>query len=87
MGAATSDIMRLLLWAFTKPVFWGSLIAWPITAWAMRRWLQGFTYRIDFGWWLLPLASLLALAIALATVSVHSYLVARARPAASLRYQ
>jgi len=87
MGAATPDIMRLLLWAFSKPVFWGSLIAWPVAAWAMHRWLEGFTYRIDFSWWLLPLASFLALAIALATVSVHSYLVARARPAASLRYQ
>jgi putative ABC transport system permease protein len=87
MGAATSDIMRLLLWAFSKPVFWGSILAWPIAAWVMSRWLDGFTYRINFNWWLLPLASLLALGIALATVSVHSYLVARTRPASSLRYQ
>jgi len=87
MGAATSDIMRLLLWAFSKPVFWGSLIAWPVAAWSMSRWLEGFVYRVDFGWWLLPVASLLALAVALTTVSVHSYLVARARPAAALRYQ
>ena len=87
MGAATSDIMRLLLWAFSKPVIWGSLIAWPVAAWSMSRWLEGFVYRVDFGWWLLPVASLLALAVALTTVSAHSYLVARARPAAALRYQ
>ena len=87
MGASTSDIMRLLLWAFSKPVFWGSLIAWPAAAWMTNRWLEGFEYRVDFGWWLLPLASLLALAVALATVSVHSYLVARAKPAGALRYQ
>ena len=87
MGAATSDIMRLLLWAFTMPVFWASLIAWPLVAWTMNRWLEGFMYRVSLGWWLLPLASLLALAIALATVSVHSYLVARAKPAGALRYQ
>ena len=87
MGASTGDIMRLLLWAFTKPVFWASLIAWPVAAWLMNRWLDGFVYRVDLGWWLLPVASLLALAVALATVSVQSYLVARARPAGALRYQ
>jgi len=87
MGASTSDVMRLLLWAFAKPVFWASLIAWPVAAWLMRRWLAGFVYRVDLGWWLLPIASLLALAVALATVSVQSYLVARARPAGALRYQ
>jgi putative ABC transport system permease protein len=87
MGAGTGDIMRLLLWAFSKPVFWGSLIAWPVAAFVMSRWLEGFIYRVDFGWWLLPVASLLALAIALATVSVHTYLVARAKPAGALRYQ
>jgi len=87
MGASTADVMRLLLWAFSKPVFWASLIAWPTAAWLMNRWLQGFVYRVDLGWWLLPLASLLALAIALATVSVHSYLVAREKPAGALRYQ
>ncbi|MES1262841.1 MAG: FtsX-like permease family protein, partial [Peristeroidobacter soli] len=66
MGAGTGDIMRLLLWAFSKPVFWGSLVAWPVAAWAMNRWLEGFVYRVSFGWWLLPLASLLALVVALA---------------------
>ena len=62
MGASTSDIMRLLLWAFSKPVFWASLIAWPIAAWIMNRWLEGFVYRVDLGWWLLPAASLTGLA-------------------------
>jgi putative ABC transport system permease protein len=87
MGASTGAIMRMLLWTFSKPVFWGSLIAWPLAAWMMSRWLEGFVYRVDFGWWLLPAASLLALAIALATVSVHSFLVARAKPASALRYE
>ncbi len=87
MGASTGDIMRLLLWAFSKPVFWASLIAWPLAAWMMGRWLDGFAYRVNLGWWLLPAATLLALAIALATVSAHSYLVARAKPANALRYQ
>jgi putative ABC transport system permease protein len=87
MGASTGAVMRLLLWAFSKPVIWASLIAWPVAAWLMNRWLAGFIYRVELGWWLLPAASLLALGVTLATVSVHSFLVARARPANSLRYE
>lgn len=87
MGARSGDIMRLLLWAFSKPVIWASLIAWPVAAWLMSRWLADFVYRVDLGWWLLPAASALALAITLATVSVHSFLVARAKPASALRYE
>jgi putative ABC transport system permease protein len=87
MGASTGDIMRLLLWAFSKPVFWASLLAWPLAAWAMNHWLAGFAYRVTLGWWWLPLATLAALVIALATVSVHSFAVARRRPSEALRYE
>jgi putative ABC transport system permease protein len=87
MGASTADVMRLLLWAFTKPVLWASLIAWPLAAWLMNRWLEGFAYRVPLGWWWLPVATLAALGIALATVSAHSYAVARQQPANALRYE
>jgi putative ABC transport system permease protein len=87
MGASTGDLMRLLLWAFGKPVLWASLIAWPVAVWVMSRWLDGFVYRVDLGWWLWPAASAVALTIALATVSVHSFLAARSRPVAALRYE
>jgi putative ABC transport system permease protein len=79
--------MRLLLWAFSKPVFWASAIAWPVSAWIMNRWLEGFVYRVPLGWWLLPTASLTALIIALMTVSAHSYAVARQQPVGALRYE
>jgi putative ABC transport system permease protein len=87
MGAGTGNVMALLLWAFSKPVLWASLLAWPVAAWAMNRWLDGFAYRVPLGWWWLPVATLAALAVALLTVSAQSYLVARASPASALRYE
>jgi len=87
MGASTADVMSLLLWQFTKPVLWANLIAWPLAFWAMSHWLQGFAYRVDLPPWLFAAASVVAVLIALLTVSTHAWLVARAKPAASLRYE
>lgn len=87
LGANTSDVLRLLLWQFSKPVVWANLIAWPLAGWAMQRWLSGFAYRIDLPLWLFPVAALVALAIALVTVSAHSIMVARAKPVTALRYE
>jgi putative ABC transport system permease protein len=87
LGADTGNIMRLLLQQFAKPVLWANLIAWPVTAYAMHHWLQGFAYHVDLALWLFPAAAVLALLIALLTVSTHSILVARAQPVAALRYE
>jgi putative ABC transport system permease protein len=87
MGAGTGDIMRLLMWQFTKPVLWANLIAWPIAWWAMTRWLQGVAHHVDMQPQLFAASSALALVIALVTVSVHCWLVARAKPVTALRYE
>jgi putative ABC transport system permease protein len=87
MGASTFDVVRLLVWQFTQPVLWANLIAWPLAWWAMRRWLDGFAYRVDLPAWLFLAAAAAAVAIAWVTVSVHSWLVARARPVLALRYE
>jgi putative ABC transport system permease protein len=87
MGASRIDVLRLVLWQFTKPVLWANLIAWPVAYFIMRRWLQGFAYHIDLAPWMFLAASGLALTIALATVIGHALLVARARPVAALRYE
>ena len=87
LGADTSDVIRLLLWQFSRPVLWANLIAWPAAAWAMQRWLQGFAYHVDLALWVFPAAGGLALVIALLTVCTHSILVARAKPIAALRYE
>ncbi|MEO6079712.1 MAG: FtsX-like permease family protein [Steroidobacteraceae bacterium] len=85
LGANTADVFRLLLWQFARPVAWANLIAWPLAAWAMQRWLAGFAYHINLPLWLFPFAALLALLIALATVAVHTLRVAAARPVVALR--
>ncbi|HEY4339828.1 MAG TPA: FtsX-like permease family protein [Steroidobacteraceae bacterium] len=87
LGADTLDVLKLLLWQFSKPVIWASLIAWPVAAYVMRRWLATFAYHIDLPLWMFPTAALMALVIALLTVCTHSVLVARAKPVAALRYE
>jgi putative ABC transport system permease protein len=85
LGADTLDVLKLLLWQFSKPLVWASLIAWPAAAYVMRRWLATFAYHIDLPLWMFPVAAFAALLIALATVGVQSVLIARARPVEALR--
>lgn len=87
MGARKTEIVRLLLWQFTKPVLWANLIAWPAAYFIMKRWLEGFAYHIDLSPWMFVAASALALAIALLTVIGHALIVARAQPVTALRYE
>jgi len=85
MGARTGDILRLMIWQFTKPVLWANVIAWPAGYFVMRRWLEGFAYHIELSLWMFLGASALALGIAILTVAGHALLVARAQPVAALR--
>jgi len=87
MGASSRDIVRLLLWSFTKPVLVANLIAWPLGWWVMDRWLQGFSARISLSPWLFLAAGGAALAIAAITVSAHTLRVASAKPVGALRYE
>ena len=57
MGASRADILRLLLWQFTKPVLWANLVAWPVAYFIMQRWLEGFAYHIDLEPWMFLAAS------------------------------
>lgn len=86
LGADAGNVLQLLLWQFSRPVLWANLIAWPAAAWIMHRWLEGFAYHIELPLWLFPLATVIALLVALATVSGHALLVARAKPVLALRH-
>jgi putative ABC transport system permease protein len=87
LGARSGDIVRLLAWQFSKPVIAANLVAWPVAWWVMRDWLNGFDVRIGLGPTPFLLAGLLALLIALATISGHAFKVARANPINALRYE
>ncbi|MFL6857221.1 MAG: ABC transporter permease [Allosphingosinicella sp.] len=87
LGARVRDIVRLLVWQFSKPVIVANLIAWPIAWWVMRGWLNAFDTRIALGPAPFLLAGGLALAIAVATVAGHAFRVARSNPIHALRYE
>jgi putative ABC transport system permease protein len=87
MGAGTSNIVRLLVWQFMKPVLWANVIAWPVAGLLMNRWLHGFAYHVELTPWVFVAAAALALITALLTVGAQSYQVARVRPIGALRYE
>ena len=85
MGASRFDVVRLLLWQFTKPVLWANLVAWPLAYWAAAQWLNGFAYRVSLPPWLFVSASLVAVLIAWASVAAKAWQAASAQPAAALQ--
>jgi putative ABC transport system permease protein len=87
LGARTRDIVRLLVWQFSRPVLVANLIAWPVAWWMMRDWLNNFDQRITLGPAPFLIAAAAALGIAIATVVGHSVRVARANPIHALRYE
>ncbi|WP_119677772.1 ABC transporter permease [Indioceanicola profundi] len=87
LGARTRDIVRLLVWQFSRPVLLANLIAWPVAWIAMEHWLNGFAIRIDLGPGPFLAAGAGALVIAWATVAGHAARVARRRPVTALRYE
>jgi putative ABC transport system permease protein len=87
LGASVSGLVLLLSKEFMALVALANLIAWPIAYYAMNRWLQGFAYRIELGPGVFILGGVLALVIALLTVSAQAIRAARANPVEALRYE
>jgi putative ABC transport system permease protein len=87
LGARTHDIVRLLVWQFSRPVLIANLIAWPVAWWVMRDWLNQFDLRIPLGPAPFVVAGLLALLIAVLTIGSHAVRIARQNPIHALRYE
>ncbi len=86
-GAKTYEILRMLNADFLKLVFIAIVIAIPIGWYAMNLWLENFAYKTELSWWIFTLAGLIALGIAILTVSFQSWRAARMNPVESLRYE
>lgn len=85
LGASAVNIVNLLSLDFLKLVFVSILLAIPIAWWAMNRWLDNFAYRIELHWQLFALAGIIAILIALITVSWQSLRAAWIDPVEALR--
>ncbi|CCH51926.1 protein of unknown function DUF214 [Fibrisoma limi BUZ 3] len=85
LGASIASIVTLLSKDFLKLVFIAIIIATPIAAYATHQWLQNFAYKIDLSWWMFALAGLLAVVVALITISFQSIRAAMLNPVKSLR--
>jgi len=86
LGASATDIVRLLVGQFLRPVLLANLIAWPLAFVAMRTWLAGFEDRVALSPLFFVGASLVAMLIAVLTVLGQSLRASRAAPAWALRH-
>jgi putative ABC transport system permease protein len=85
LGASAAQITGMLSVNFLKLVLIACLIAFPVSWWAMNKWLQSFAYQMTMHWWVFALAGLVALIIALVTLSFQAIKAALANPVNSLR--
>lgn len=87
MGASSTNIVRLMLWQFSKPVIVANLIAWPFSYIVMSYWLESFVYRIESREILTYclVAGATALVLAWVTVANNTYLIAITNPIKALR--
>jgi len=85
LGASVTGIVGMLSKDFLKLVIIAAVIAFPVAWWAMHRWLNDFAYRVNIGWWVFVVAGIVALLIALLTISFQSIKAAIANPVKSLR--
>ncbi|MBT6835426.1 MAG: ABC transporter permease, partial [Bacteroidetes bacterium] len=86
-GARISEILIMLNKDFVKWVAIAFVVASPIAYYIMNKWLGNFAYKTSLSWWIFALAGVLALGIALLTVSWQSWRAATKNPVEALRYE
>jgi len=84
-GAGIVEILELLNRDFVKWLAISFIIACPVAWYAMYKWLQNYAYKTEFSLWILALAGIITLVIALMTVSWQSWRAATRNPVESLR--
>ena len=87
LGASEASVIVLLSKDFAKWVLIANVIAWPVSYFIMEKWLQNFAYKINIGIGIFIISGMLALIIAMLTVSIHAIRAATANPVKSLKYE
>ncbi|GAB4019251.1 ABC transporter permease [Spirosoma migulaei] len=85
LGASIAQILGLFSLDFIRLVLIALLLSTPVAWYMMDKWLQKFTYKIAIEWWMFGLAGLVAIGVALLTVSFQSVKAALMNPVKSLR--
>ena len=86
-GAKIREVMMMINNNFFKSILIAFIIAIPVAWYAMHQWLNSFAYRTNMSLWIFTLAGLMALGIALLTVSWQSWRAATRNPVEALRYE
>jgi putative ABC transport system permease protein len=86
-GAKIYEVLLMLNKDFVKWVAIAFVISCPIAWYAMHKWLNNFAYKTEMSWWIFALSGIIALAIALLTVSWQSWRAATSNPVEALRYE
>ncbi len=86
-GAKVSEVLSMLNKDFVKWVAIAFVVATPVAYYAMHKWLESFAYKTTLSWWIFALSGMLALGIALLTVSWQSWRAATRNPVEALRYE
>jgi putative ABC transport system permease protein len=85
LGASVAGIVQLLSKDFIRPILMAIVIGTPLAWYAMSQWLESFAYRTEIHWWISVLTGLLAILIAIVTVSSQAIKAAISNPVESLR--
>ncbi len=85
LGASVQSIVALLSKEFLMLVLIAIVIATPLAWWAMNKWLQDFAYRTTIQWWVFVIAAIIAILIALITISSQAIKAALTNPVKNLR--
>jgi putative ABC transport system permease protein len=86
-GSTSLEILMLLIREYTQWVIVAFLIACPIAYYIARDWLSNFAYRIDLSWWIFALSGVMALIIAILTVSWQTWKASTQNPVEALKYE
>jgi putative ABC transport system permease protein len=86
-GANILEITGLIFQDFAKWLLFAIFFSIPIAYFVMHKWLQNFAYKTELSWWIFALAGLLALGIAILTVSIQGWKAATRNPVEALRYE